>query len=316
MPQHVLLRLAAAATAIGCVGVVATVVGAVVPVWPCELLEHFRVQYVVGGGVVAGCAALLGMRGFTDAAIVATLLHVSWISAELCQPPRPLPPDGAVVRVLFLNVHTESSSFGEVRQLIEDVQPDVIGLVEVDERWLRGVAPAVAGFAGRLEKPRGDNFGVALYTRAPLVGSIEQLGGTLPVAIGSSVLHGARVSLVLVHPLPPVSAAALRAQRDELDAVAARARTIAGPVVVMGDFNATPWSRPYRRFVARSRLCDSRAGFGIQATFPAASIVLRIPIDQVLASCSVGVGGRRVERDVGSDHLPVVVDLVVPRPGG
>jgi len=32
----------------------------------------------------------------------------------------------------------------------------------------------------------------------------------------------------------------------------------------------------------------------------------------VLVSCSIGVRSRRIERDVGSDHLPVLVDLSVP----
>ena len=81
----------------------------------------------------------------------------------------------------------------------------------------------------------------------------------------------------------------------------------------MGDYNATPWSRPFWRFVDRSGLCDSRAGFGVQASFPAMSAVLRIPIDHVLVSCSIGVRDRRIGRDVGSDHLPVIVDLVLPR---
>jgi endonuclease/exonuclease/phosphatase (EEP) superfamily protein YafD len=83
-------------------------------------------------------------------------------------------------------------------------------------------------------------------------------------------------------------------------------------VLVMGDLNATPWSRPFRRLLRRSALCDSRAGFGVQASFPAASTLLRLPIDHLLASCGVGVRARRIGRDVGSDHLPVIVDVVVP----
>ena len=63
----------------------------------------------------------------------------------------------------------------------------------------------------------------------------------------------------------------------------------------------------------RQRRDHTRAGFGVQATFPAQSRLLRIPIDHVLASCTIGVRDRVIERDVGSDHLPIVVDLVVPR---
>jgi endonuclease/exonuclease/phosphatase (EEP) superfamily protein YafD len=308
---HIPLRLAIVATAIGCVGVVALYVVALVPAWPCVLVEHFRVQFVAGGIVVVGCAAALRMRGYLDVAAVATLLHLLAVAPDGCRAPREA--DGAPVRVLVLNVHTESSSFDDVAQLIEDTHPDIVGLVEVDERWLRGIAPAVAQFAGRLERPRNDNFGVALYTRGPLAGSIESLGVALPSAVGTADLGAAKLSIILIHPLPPMSAAAFEAQHEQLDAVADRVRAMTGPLVVIGDFNATPWSRPYRRLLARSGLCDSRAGFGIQATFPAGSVLLRIPIDHLLASCSIGIADRRVERDVGSDHLPVVVDLVIPR---
>jgi len=126
------------------------------------------------------------------------------------------------------------------------------------------------------------------------------------------MVGGTAVGVVLIHPLPPISAAALAAQVATLDAAADRVAALAMPVLVLGDFNATPWSQPFHRFQARTGLCDSRAGFGFAPSFPAASAALRIPIDHLLASCEIGVRDRRVERDVGSDHLPVVLDLVIP----
>ncbi len=307
-------RLGVAATALAAVALVGMCVVPLVPIWPCMLFEHFRVQYAAGGMVVVACAAALRMRGYFDTAALATLVHVIWIAPDLCGSSRPLPTDGTPLRVLALNVHTESSSFAQVRQLIADVRPDVIGLVEVDQRWLDAIAPAVAEYVGRLEQPRADNFGVALYARQPLSGSIEELASPLPSVVASVTVGDARVGILLIHPPPPISESALDAQVKELDAVAERARQMPGPVVIMGDFNATPWSRPFRRVLARSGLCDSRAGFGIGASFPAASAIVRIPIDHVLASCAIGVRDRHIERDVGSDHLPVVLDLVVPQP--
>ncbi len=312
---HRLGRLVRVAVALGCGALVVTCLVPLVPVWPFVLTEHFRVQFLGGGAVLVAAAAALAMRGYFDAALLGTLVHLLAIAPELCLRPRPIPRDGVPLRVLVVNVHTRSTSFDAVRALIDDVRPDVVGLVEADQRWIDGVAPAVAGFAGRLEEPRDDNFGLALYTRAPLVGTVERLDAAWPSAVAALPVGGATVTLLLTHPLPPVSAAALDAQQVHFDAVARRVRTLAGPVVVMGDLNATPWSRPYRRLLAGSGLCDSRAGFGIQATFPSSSFLLRIPIDHLLASCSVGITGRRVERHVGSDHLPVVVDLVVPPAG-
>ncbi len=76
-----------------------------------------------------------------------------------------------------------------------------------------------------------------------------------------------------------------------------------GPLVIMGDL---------RTLTGRTGPCDSRAGFGLQASFPVDLPILRIPIDHVLVRCTIGIRDRRIARDVGSDHLPVIVDLVVP----
>jgi endonuclease/exonuclease/phosphatase (EEP) superfamily protein YafD len=102
-------------------------------------------------------------------------------------------------------------------------------------------------------------------------------------------------------------------QERQLAAVAERVRSVEEPLVVMGDFNTTPWSRLFAGLVGRTGLCDSRAGFGIQASFPSDMPVVRIPIDHLLASCSIGVRARRIGPQVGSDHLPVIVDLTIPR---
>jgi len=304
-------RLAVAATAVALVGLVVVTLAALVPRWPFGLLEHFRVQYAVVALAITACSAVLRMHGWFDVAAIATLVHLLVLTPDVGRGRR-VPGEGVAVRVLVLNVHTESASFAEVRALIDELHPDVVGLVEVDDRWIAGVAPALASYAGRLEQPRADNFGVALYARAPIAGGIEYLGAGVPSAVGSVVIGGAALAIVLTHPVPPVSASSGHAQDRELEAIAIRARALPAPVIVMGDLNATPWSRAFRRLVSSSGLCDSRAGFGIQASFPSTMPVMRIPIDHLLASCSIGITDRRVERDVGSDHLPVVVDLVVP----
>lgn len=176
-----------------------------------------------------------------------------------------------------------------------------------DQRWLAELAPSTARYPGRIEAPRGDNFGVALYARGALDGGVEALGSELPTIVART----AGVAIVVAHPMPPVSRAGAAQQARMLDALAARVRGGA-PLVLAGDLNAAPWSRPFARFLAATGLRDTRAGFGVQATFPASSWLLRIPLDHVLVSPGIGVTRRRVERDVGSDHLPVYIELALP----
>lgn len=305
-----LRRLGSAAATIAALGVVASVVLPLLPAWPLTLLEHFRFQYLWAGILVAAACGTLRLRGWFDAALIATLVNALWIVPDLSRSTRAVPA-GTPLRVLVLNVHTESSGFADVARLIADTKPDVVGLVEVDTRWLAQLAPALTGYAHEIEQPRDDNFGVALYSLLPMTGSAELIGSRLPTVAATIDVHGTQLTLLLTHPIPPVGRAHLADEVSQLTAVAARART-STPVIVMGDLNATPWSRPFRDFIAASGLCDSRAGFGLQASFPATSALLRIPIDHVLVSCAIGVRSRVIERDVGSDHLPVLVDLIVP----
>lgn len=279
-----------------------------IPSWPLSLLEHFRVQYVAGGLLVVAAASALRLGALLDASAIVALLELVIVTPDLTASRRPLPSGGTAVRVLLLNVHTESTTYPEVRALIDELQPDIVGLVEVSERWLDELAPSLASYPGRLEAPRDDNFGVALYTRTPLSGTVEELGGGKPTVVAATP----GLQILLTHPRSPINRTALAHQLDQLAAVAARARGLTGPVLLMGDFNATPWSRPFHRIFDASGLCDTRAGFGLQGSFPAASALVRIPIDHALVSCSIGVVDRWIAGDVGSDHLPVVLDLLLP----
>ena len=303
-------RGARAVASLAAVGLAVVVVAPVIPVWPLELFEHFRVQCAAAGLVVVVACAALRVRTYADAAAIAWLLNLTILVTGL-RPARDL-PTGTPVRVLLLNVLTSSSAHADVARLIADTRPDIIGLVEVDQRWLDALAPALATYA-RLEHPRDDNFGLALYARGTLTGNVEELGTPLPSLVARATVADTTLHILLTHPLPPVSALASTNLTTQLVAVGERSRTLPGAVVVLGDFNTTPWSRPFAALLSSSALCDTRDGFGIQATFPSSFALARIPIDHVLASCSVGVHDRRVEREVGSDHLPVVVDLVVPR---
>jgi endonuclease/exonuclease/phosphatase (EEP) superfamily protein YafD len=93
--------------------------------------------------------------------------------------------------------------------------------------------------------------------------------------------------------------------------VAQAARERYGPTLVLGDLNVTPWSPHFRALLREGRLADSARGFGWQASWPAYSLPLRIAIDHCLVSAEFTVLRRRLGPHVGSDHLPVFVEVGV-----
>lgn len=225
MQQVTPRRLAATAVRLAVVGVIASVVLPLIPAWPLSLFEHFRFQYLWGAlPIVVACGAL-GLRGWFDAALIATLVNALWVVPDLSRDARPLPA-GPPLRVLVFNVHTSSSGFAAVRALIAERQPDVLGLVEVDARWLAELAVA---FPYKIEEPRHDNFGVALYSRLPMTGAIEKLGSLLPTAVATVDVQGTQLGVVLTHPIPPVGGEVLAMQVAQLERSLRLARGVRAP---------------------------------------------------------------------------------------
>jgi endonuclease/exonuclease/phosphatase (EEP) superfamily protein YafD len=83
------------------------------------------------------------------------------------------------------------------------------------------------------------------------------------------------------------------------------------PVIVAGDFNATPFSPIFRKVIKISGLKDSREGFGWQPSWPTYVPLLWLPIDHILVSSEIQVHNRATGSFIGSDHYPVFADLSI-----
>lgn len=291
---------------------------ALLPWHPFQLLEHFRLHLLAGCLFVASFAALFRLGRSFDTAAVCALVNLLLVAPALSGSSYRGPANGARVSLLLSNVLTSNRDTTALAAAIRELHPDIVALVEPDRRWFSSLAPALAGYRARREVSTGGNFGIALYSRSDMTVSVENLGSTLPTLVArvtpASSSGAAPFHFVLTHPIPPMTSATAASHRRQLEAVAERVAALSGPIIVAGDFNATPWSRPFSRFLAATGLYDSRTGFGVHATFPTfQSPLFRIPIDHVLLSPSIGVITRRVERFVGSDHLPVFLELNLPR---
>jgi len=114
--------------------------------------------------------------------------------------------------------------------------------------------------------------------------------------------------------LPPGSAEYARLRNEQLHTVAAQVKASYRPVILIGDLNGTPWSPYFRDFLRASGLRNTSQGRGVQGSWPAGLPAGRIPLDHCLVSPEIRVIDRQVGPQVGSDHLPLLVDLEVGTP--
>lgn len=280
--------------------------------WTFELTTHFVVQASL---LAAGAALLLGLRGHRRLAFVAALMAL--VNAAEWMPYFSGAPTAAHATssrtplvVVAANVHSNNRQVAALDRWLVDA--DVVFLSEVDPWWAHQLAAWRADWPHQIVHPRRDNFGLALLSRHPIVDSeVFELEGEDPAISARIRTASGLVTIVGLHPFPPAGGTYSTYRNLQLSAAAKRIESLPAPRIVLGDLNTTSSSPFFRDLLATTGLRDTRPGFGWQATWPASSWLLRIPIDHVLVEPSLIVRDRRVGPDIGSDHLPVRVELEI-----
>ncbi len=218
---------------------------------------------------------------------------------------------GKPLRLVSLNVLTSNSRADLVLDFLRRTEADVILLMEVNDRWLADLAAWQTNYPYQLKEAREDNFGIAIFSRIPLTNtSVLELGeAEIPTLTAEIELGGQKIFLLGTHPLPPGSAENSRLRNEQLEKIATTVRSQSLPAIVIGDLNCTPWSPYFSRLLATGGLKNTSQGLGVFNSWPATLAIVGIPIDHCLVSRSIRVIQKELGPHVGSDHLPVIVNL-------
>lgn len=282
--------------------------------WVLELTSHFRPHLAVSLATLTvfwmlkrrwRMATVCGVCAMINAALVFALLWPSGKTAESA---------GMRLRLVTINVHTPNARTDLVLEFLRTVDADVILLMEVDQRWMTALEPLRTRYPQVIAEPRQDNFGIVMFSRmASTNGAVIHLGSADVPSIATTILIGGQQIFVLgTHSLPPADAAYARMRNDQLREIAAELRRRGAPAVLLGDLNMTPWSPYFAELLRSSGLRNSSQGRSLRGSWPAWMPWGRIPLDHCLVSPGLNVLGKSIGPKVGSDHLPVVIELQLP----
>jgi endonuclease/exonuclease/phosphatase (EEP) superfamily protein YafD len=274
--------------------------------WRADLLTHFTVPALVVTLVVAAALVRRHRRVALALGCLAVCQAAPLWRYSGSNPVHTEDRGAARLRLLMANVLAENTRYADLARLIRHEQPDVVGLVEVTPEWIAGLAEIRAAYPFRVEAPAGAT-GLVLWFRTPPE-TIDPPARPLPG--GSPFIHaefrfaGRMRHLWLVHPTMPF----VRKNLPELPALGALVGRTPGSRIVIGDLNTTEGSPWFGAFVRATGLRDSRLGFGRQPSWPA-DMPYRITLEHALVPADLAVVARRLGPDIGSDHLPLIVEL-------
>jgi endonuclease/exonuclease/phosphatase (EEP) superfamily protein YafD len=184
---------------------------------------------------------------------------------------------------------------------------------EVTPAWAAALAALTQRYPSAKIVPRDGAFGIGILSHGPMERvEVLDLGHPAYPALLARIPAGRHtLSLLAAHPPPPTSETGFSVRNDQLRRLGELALRLDAPKVVLGDLNTTPWSPYFAALLRSSRLLNGRDGFGILPTWPSFFTPAMIPIDHCLVSPGVQVTRMETGPDIGSDHLPLIVDLRV-----
>ncbi len=288
--------------------------------WVFELSTHFRLHYVAAAVVLLlwGAAA----RRYVAAIVAATCgaVHALWLFPLFLGPGAVAATDvdGVDLRLATLNMLWNNPTPEQVIQVLDAYQPDIVALQETTPWW--PLAPAEVLEAYPYRAPLAWELGrsVTLISRYPITAHQMRNGGGLRLQFPMLTIDvgGRQITVIAVHPPHPLRPHYARPRSNYLSNVAEAVGQADMPVIVLGDFNTTPFAPAFQDLLDATGLRNAADGFGYNPTWPVAFGSLGIPIDHVLVSAEFAVAGLQVGPRMGSDHAPLFVDVRLTGPDG
>lgn len=260
-------------------------------------------------------AALTRRRALILASAVLVMVHVLFVAPRLGAEDVPAAArDARPLVVLSANLSAENRTPEVLAREILDADADVVALEELTYRW--DAVFEDLGFAARypyrVAYLQNGVKGIGLYSRLPISRDrIEWVEGR-PIARADVAADAGTVHVVAVHPAPPHGNR--REHRRQVDAYAQLVEARDGPLVLMGDLNATLYNRSLRHLLAGDlRSAHDARGRSLWASSWPNGTRSAPPalIDHVLVSSDIAVLAVREGDGAGSDHRPVIADLAL-----
>jgi len=277
--------------------------------WLLDLISHFQGQFSI---TFSSLALLFLLRRRWRFGLITTsfaIISISQLFPYYVTPTAQSTSQTPELKVASWNVLTSNTNYETAIDSIQQLNPDVLLLMEVNEEWTEQLSSIEQLYPYAITHPRPDNFGIALYSKLPLEDATVFLTDNLP-SVHVQIKHQEiELHFIGTHPLPPIGEQGTEARNAHLQAIAHYITKLQGEVILAGDLNTTPFSHSFAKFSKQTSLSDSSIGFGLHPTWLKHNLLFALPIDHILLSPGLKATKRKVYGNYGSDHHLVMAHI-------
>lgn len=284
-----------------------------------ELINSFRLQVSLG---VLGLSILLWFCGFKKwgaaQGLFALFLLYPILSTMLPQRQPPAGPNE--IHLLSFNVLGRNYEQQATLEMLGDSGADIVVVLEYEKKWVDTLSELKSAYPYSIEEPRWHGFGMALYSRYPIVNSevhaLTRKRTDNVFVVACIDIAGQEFAVCACHFLAPMSEYNSQIRNDQIAEVSAIIQRIQKerdiPVVLVGDYNTVPWSSYTHDLRHVAGLRDSRQGYLYHGSWPTGNSILSIPIDNAFVSPEIHIHDRSICETTNSDHFPLMLKFSFP----
>lgn len=289
--------------------------------WWADYFAHPRLHLAVALCVIAAIfiltfdwvrviAALVGI-GLNMLAVTTSIAGTNNITNAMAMP-------AGQLRVITVNVSDLSPQSPVLIRWLTSLSPDIVVLVSANHAWLPTLDKLIGALPYQKMADHTTDFGMAILSRFPMDRTESSVAGpmSLPTLTAEMETPIGRIAIMGVHPNPPGDGASTRARDLYLAQLAAIAQTTSMPTLLVGDFNATPWSSGFETIRNLPNL--QPASMDIPATWPAELGPMGLPTEHILLSIPYNKPRDIIFSTIkagpalpGLSHLPLLATLAV-----
>lgn len=215
------------------------------------------------------------------------------------------------LKVVSLNLYSGNVEKKLALDYLTNSSADIIIVSELTPEWANELQTLNAIYPYAKAIVQNGNFGIGAISKYPI--DINEVifvdESRIPILDLSIELSSRNLNFIAAHAFPPIGAIGSELRSEYFQSLIAAAKK-SNPEFICGDFNATPWSIKFKNFfdLANMRL---PMGHGILKTWPVTVSLLAIPIDHCLVSNENTILSYKKGIDVGSDHYPLELNLIL-----
>jgi endonuclease/exonuclease/phosphatase (EEP) superfamily protein YafD len=218
------------------------------------------------------------------------------------------------IKILIANVFQDNKDTDLCTAAIKKLTPDIVLLVETDDKWCAEVQGCLEGYNYRVLQPQSNTYGMILFSKLEIVRHTIRflVERDIPsITADIKTRSGAIFRLYCLHPKPPVPGESKDStDRDaEILMIGKEAKACKYPVIVAGDLNDVAWSYTTHLFLKVSELLDPRIGRGFYSTYHANHKLFRWPLDHVFCSSHFYLKDLKRLPSINSDHFPIFIEV-------